>query len=125
MKEKERPEEYNERIWKEIQQEFDNHKDEFILEHFRVAKFIGVENVPDDDFFYKLQYWGNFIESPSVCACKIIPLKGLLSDKEYKNLEYSWNLNKEFWPEKQPTIFLNGDGKYIKIDENGVFLTLN
>ena len=91
-------EKYNDNFWKKLQKEFRKYENQLVIYtgYYEVVRFIGIENVPGDDFFYEFKTLKGKVFQSS-CLIDFIPLKGKIDKKEYDRMEDQWELNKDTW----------------------------
>ena len=68
-----------------------------VLHHFRVVRLIEIFE-DEEDIWYKLEAFpmiGNLRIINSSVLIPIVPLKGVLPDKEYNEMVRIWNINKQ------------------------------
>jgi len=98
-------------------EEYELHKNEFVLVHFQVLKFEGVE-ADEHDNYYRFVEWGGRVISESSVATKPLYLKNLLAEEDYQSLEDAWKMNQKFWKKKPSQVFMNIYGDYIEVNPN-------
>ena len=70
------------------------HKDELVLDGFEVVRLIGWEDVPDEDYYWKLRR-PRMVQNILLSSCVggLIPLKGSLTPNEYTYLDRFFKRN--------------------------------
>jgi hypothetical protein len=94
---KARADKHNTDHWNSMKEDFAKHENELVLYFNEVVRFVGIENVPDDDFFYEFETFGGGKVSPS-CLIGYSLLKGNIPDDDYDRMQSIWDINRPFWP---------------------------
>jgi len=71
------------------------HKNELMIDPaFDIVKLVGLS---EDDYDYYYIVYGKNGKTKISCVGKLIPLKGVLNDKDYNILINQWELNPHIW----------------------------
>lgn len=78
----------------------EQHQNELMIDPaWDIVKLVGFED--DGEDYYYIVYSGKRGKSFVSCVGKLIPLKGAISDEDYKDLIRSWDLNPHIWAYEQ------------------------
>lgn len=77
--------------WELISEEYNEHKNELVLSNFRVCLLFGIEDNIEDYYWIMCEYGGKITYES--CVGGWIPLKEVISEKEYSLMVNIWNLN--------------------------------
>lgn len=73
-----------------LKKELEPYQNTLVLNGFEVVKLVDIMD-GEDDYYWVLDTWKQVIHSS--CVIGWMPLKGVLSDKNYDELVRVWNLN--------------------------------
>ena len=78
--------------WIQMKEEFEKLGGQLVLIDFRVALFVDI-HYGRHGLYYKFAFEHREVTSYEASGCSPIPLKGIISDKDYNNMLYVWNIN--------------------------------